>query len=516
MNFSYRLKAGLRGFYTSGLLMCIIIISQLILIPIYLKELGNDVYGVYIIIAQIISYITYFDFGLGTTLLKYYGDNKISRVIKGGFSFKENLEIVSNLNLGFNSSFWIYFVIGGSISLILGVSSDYLVSNFDLESSSVEVSRFIQFMAFSSFLNFLLKPFLIILFSTHRQTLSNYIQICTFVIQNILIYILLHKGFGLWAFVFGSLSTFFVTALILIANPIRETYFAWIKFSLKCLDKKIFLKLFGYSSKIFLIGFLAQGIYYSDKIIAGLLLSVGTVTSFSLMIKFSEILMSVSNKFIDNLIPFMMEVGTENHKLSSQLFVVIFKIMSIMSLSFIAFLLLYQEYLLKIWVDTDFYGLEFLILTLITFLLVHPFVYLGRSFLISKNLISYVARLTFLEFFINVVLTIVLVYFYEIFGTILATFISGFVISGIFLFLKINSIVQADFLKLLKKFAIYVLSISVLVFFNMMIFPDKQDFDIWSYELFYSLSCFILSLSLFLFSSFYFDLKKEMIMLKLL
>ncbi len=184
----------LSGVYSTFFQNAVQIVSQLLLVPIILKQSGQELMGTYAIVNQIISLTILFDFGFSVALQRY-----LSGLNNNG---KADSEFVSLLN----RAKYILVLINFFIGFLIFVFSNYIDLVFDLSLKNLKDAE-ISLLIYSFY--FFIKPFFSVystaLNSIQKMGVVNNVVTIVNVVKIPVSIILLHLEYGLFGIITSSL-----------------------------------------------------------------------------------------------------------------------------------------------------------------------------------------------------------------------------------------------------------------------------------------------------------------------
>ena len=235
--------------------------------PFILHHLGDEAYGVWILIFSLTGYYGIFDFGIRSSLIRF-----VSKFQATG----DHGELARLIN----TSLFTYTCLGLVLMVPTVVGTMYVDRMFKVPPSFLSDARILFFMVGSSLaLGFPLGMSGGILEGLQRFYLLNWTNIVGTVIRAILIVFILHRGFGLLAVAFITVT------LPLIMSAIRfviAQHFLAIQYGWRYVDRESFKQVGNYSSITFLIIVASRLRFKSDAVIIGHYLSAAAITYFSI------------------------------------------------------------------------------------------------------------------------------------------------------------------------------------------------------------------------------------------
>lgn len=386
---------------------------QLLYTPLLIRMLGSSEYGLYSLVASIISYLVVLDFGFGDAIVMYtskyhaIGDYKKEQKIQGMF-----LRI---------------FTIIGIISLVLGAIIYIFAPNiFSSSMNSMEISK-IKIMIIILTINLAITfPFSVyssIIKAYEKFTFQKIITIIHSILQPVLMIPLLFLGYKSIAL---TLVVTFTNFLVLFSNYYYCIKKLNIKVKYKGFDKKIFKMIFSYSFFIFLNMVVDRINWSADQTILGIVSGTMAVSCYALATKLNDLFIRMSSAMSGVLFPKISKMVAKNasdEELSNEFiktgrlqFFIIFLMTS-------GLVILGKEFFL-IWVGEKYMSSYYVSLLLIIPISVPLIQNLGISILQAKNIHKFRSILYTFVALANILLSIPLSKAYGEIGAAAGTAIS--------------------------------------------------------------------------------------------
>lgn len=415
---SVQRKSGVILSYLSILLSTLI---QLMYIPFLTRMLGRSEYGLYSLIASIISYFNVLDLGFGNAIVvftsKYRAQNMILEEKKLHGMFK------------------MVFYVMAMIALIIGIILYFNINHiFGKTMNSVELYKFKMM-----FLIMIVNVFCSLAFSIYSSIITAYekfvfqkvISILSNILKPLIMIPLLFLGYD-------SIALIIVLTLVNILSILSNYFYCKnkLKISTKFLgfDKIIFKMIFGYSIWIFLqilvdkinwnvdqlllgaiSGTIAVSIYSIASTLNQLFISLSTAISGVFLPKISKIV--VHDVHPDILLKEMLKVGR------LQYYVVYFVCTC---------LILFGKAFIVLWAGDDFLSSYYVALILIVPVCFPLVQNIGLSILQAMNKYKFKAIVDLIMSVFNIIISIILTKLYGVVGAAIGTALS-LIICNIFI-----------------------------------------------------------------------------------
>lgn len=261
------LKRSLKNVTSSWAGLALNIAVGFFLSPFILHHLGDEAFGLWILIFSLTGYYGIFDFGIRSSLIRY-----VSKFQATGD--KEQLAQV------INTSLFTYSCLGAILMVPSVLGSFFVEHLFHIPPSFVRDARILFFMVGASLaLGFPLGVSGGILEGLQRFYLLNWTNMVSLVVRATLIVLALRHGFGLLTVAFITVSLPLLTAAVrgVIAQQILAIPYGW-----KYVDRHSFRQVANYGSVTFLIIIASRLRFKTDAVIIGTFLSAAAITHFSI------------------------------------------------------------------------------------------------------------------------------------------------------------------------------------------------------------------------------------------
>jgi O-antigen/teichoic acid export membrane protein len=235
--------------------------------PFVLHHLGDDAFGLWILIFSLTGYYGIFDFGIRSSLVRY-----VSK-----FQATGDKEHLARL---LNTSLFIYTCLGLVLMVPTVLGSFYVDRFFHIPTAFLHDAKILFFMVGTCIaVGFPLGMSGGILEGLQRFYLLNSTNIVGTLIRAALIIYFLHRGFGLLTVAFITMSMPLAMSAIrgVIAQRLVTVPYGW-----RYVDRESFKQVANYGSVTFMIIVAARLRFKSDAVIIGTFLSAAAITRFSI------------------------------------------------------------------------------------------------------------------------------------------------------------------------------------------------------------------------------------------
>ncbi len=383
------------------------IIVAFVMMPFIIHSLGDRMYGFWVLIGTFMGYYGLLDLGLSSATSRFVSQS-LGRQDENG------------MNEIFNNSLLLFTFIGLFICLLSFLV--YLLSSFFIE-NPVELHVFktlLILLGINIAISFPVKAFEGVLTSFLRFDLIAYAAIIRLLISNLLIYFFLSAGYGIVTIGVITFATSLLQYFLVIVFTRKVFTAININFSLQ--NRSKFRKLFNYSWKSFAIQF---GGLLKNKVdvfvIAGFL-NVNLVTYYSVATRIIEYLTTFMINTMGILLPVFSQYEGRNHyDTLREKFFQMSKLSATMSVFMGLSVFFYGKSFIVAWMGDDF-TVSYTVLIILCTAFTTSFMQnpsLNLLYGISKHHLYAIANN--LEGIFNLLLSLVLVKFYGLYGVALGT-----------------------------------------------------------------------------------------------
>ncbi|MBB6127037.1 oligosaccharide flippase family protein [Mucilaginibacter lappiensis] len=474
-----RTKSAFLGTVSSQFYTIISVLISLFSVPIIVKHLNAEIYGLSIIIFQITTYLGMFDFGLIAGVERYLAGTREDT--------EENRELIQKV---ISTAVVVYSFI--AIIVIVGgnIFAPFAANIFNAPIKYIQIVNHIV-SALSILLGFQLiqRALTAIFFAHQRQILHNTLSFILNIGNTLLTVIFISQGYGLWGFVYSQIIMFILSSLTNVY--FFRKHYSYISIKVKKFDWPLVKDMFSYGFSLFLIGIAVQVVFQTDRIIIGSFVSLTAVSVYSFTTKIPELSSQVIWKVSDNSFPALVELSK---KKDSGVFLKnshdkIMKL-TISCTSTLFWIIVLTSYpFIKLWVGGAYYaGVRFTILVAYLYFIQLTFIHVTSVCLNGFGIAKRISAMAMVEAVINLTLSLILVKLYGIEGVIIATIIGGILTSFWYIpYLAVKYFGGSIFsyaATLLKPFLICSVFDGILYF----LLKDKfHDINSWPALMFYTL-----------------------------
>ena len=243
------------------------VLVGIFLSPFILHRLGDEAFGIWVLIFSVTGYYGLFDFGIRSSIIRY-----VSK-----FTATSDNEDLAKL---INTSLFSYTCVGLLTLAITIAGSFYVDSIFKIPPAFLTTARWLFLMVGASVaLGFPLGVYGGILEGLQRFYFLNLTNIVSTLLRALLIVITLNRGYGLLTIALITVALPILTAILRagIVFRILPIPFAW-----RYVDRGTFRKMANYSSVTFMNILAGRLRFKTDALVIGTFLSSAAITYFSI------------------------------------------------------------------------------------------------------------------------------------------------------------------------------------------------------------------------------------------
>lgn len=412
-----QLKAGaVLSYFSMGIGFFISIIYT----PIMLRLLGQSEYGLYNLVASVVSYLGLFSFGFGSAYIRYYSRYRV----------KQDQENIAKLN----GMFLIIFVFIGLVAFLAGL---LLVFNIDvilgnkISSSELSTAKILMgILAFNIALSFLASVFNSYITANEQYIFQKVIQIIKVVVSPFVILPILLMGYKSIGMVIATTT---INVLIEIVNIIFCFKKLKIRFAFNQFDFLLMREMTVFSSFIFMNMVIDQINWNVDKYILGRYRGTVSVAVYGIAAQLNTYYLSLSTAISSVFIPRVHRIvaTTNNNKELTELFTRIGRVQFlILSLIFLGFIFFGKPFI-NFWAGPNYSESYYIALILIISATIPLIQNIGIEIQKAKNMHHFRSWVYLFIALLNITISIPLAKMYGGIGTALGTAISLIIGNGL-------------------------------------------------------------------------------------
>lgn len=266
----------LLGYLNFGVKMA----TQFLYVPIMLSILGQSEYGVYQLVASIISYLSLLNFGFGGAYLKFYAQ------------YKDNPEEEAKLNGTFLFVFFIFSLLVLAIGIVISLNAEAILGD-KLTAKEISLSKILLFiLAINMALTFPSSVFSSIVSSREKFIFQKFVELLKNIASPFLMVLVLFMGKG-------SIGLVVVTTVLTIIAGVVNIWYVKekikAKFIFNGLNTRLIKEIGAFSFFIFLNSIIDQINWNVDKYLLGRMVGSIAIAVYSVGAQINTIYMQVSD-----------------------------------------------------------------------------------------------------------------------------------------------------------------------------------------------------------------------------
>lgn len=307
---------------------------QLLYVPLMLRFLGQNEYGVYQLVASLISYLSLLNFGFGGAYLRFYAqcknDKKKESTINGTFLLVFSFFAILALIVGFFVTF----------------NSNTILGNKMTTSELVLAKKLLAILTINMSLTFPISVFTSIVTAKENFIFLKLIELFKNILNPFFVIVLLLLGYG-------SIGMVLVTTFLTIVSGIITIYYSTFKlkaqFNFKGFEFKLVKEISVFSSFLFLNSIIEQINWNVDKFILGRTVGTAAIAVYSIGAQINNIYVQITDMLASVLAPKINKlVASEQNSISilNELFIKVGRLQAyIVMLVLFGFILYGKEFI---------------------------------------------------------------------------------------------------------------------------------------------------------------------------
>ena len=424
-------------------------LSPLILTPIIISKIGNEDFGIYVLILGFIGTFGLLDMGISSSFVKFISEH-----------YNKNEK--ESLNEVLSTGFLFYFFFSAFIAVIAYIFTEQIVSlinipqgKLSLAYTAFHIGIIIFFLStsfgiFNSVITALQKMYMGAIASTIVSS-----------VQLVVILFLMLSGFGLIALLFINLGVAVVS--IIITLVIAKKILPGIRITPKLFTGYRFKKMGSFGIQMQISRFASFAAEKYDEFLLGVFTTLTNVTFYNVGNKISSYGRIISLQFAAPIAPAAAELSAkgETEKLK-QLYIDCTKYLNVISIPIFVYMLVFAEKIIFAWLGAG-YEISAIILRilaggyLVNFIMSAP----GNSIIPNTGKPKYQMYEGLIGLLINLVISYILVKQYGILGAAIGNLVSTFGAS-IYLFYKSNNFFGTKMFRLVRETILNPILVSLL------------------------------------------------------
>jgi O-antigen/teichoic acid export membrane protein len=406
--------------------------------PFLIRSLGNVAYGIWILILSTTSHMGIFNFDIKTAAIKYVAQ----------FKAKEEK---NKINEVISTSFFSYAVLGILVFLMTLIFAKYLGRIFKFDPHYIHEAKLaFVFVGLNVALNLPLGVFYSVILGYQRYDINSYIEISMLVLRTTLIVFFIKLGYGLLA----------LGLITITVNLLGQTVRIWYAFrlnnelqiKLKMFNKKTLKLISNYGFFVILITVAGQVIFYTDNIIIGYFMGASAVTFYAVGSRIVDYYRNGISVLGGVLMPTLSYLQSKNEiDKIVKLYILITKY-TLFIVFPIAFIFLFMgENFITLWVGKKYISSYLILIILFLPYIFAPSQHIIKSISFGTGRLKTYSYLNIAEALANLILSIILIQKYGIFGVAIGTSIPLIINRGFILPIYICGMLKLPVFRFIKE-----------------------------------------------------------------
>ena len=418
----------------------------LVYTPILTRMLGQAEYGLYSLVASIISYLSILDFGFGNAIIIY----------TTRYRAKKQKEEENKLHGMFFVIYCIIGIIAFFIGLVLYLNVDKFFGN-TMSIEELQKARILMgILIFNLVVTFPLSIFGSIITAYEKFVFNKIIKIIQILITPLIMVPLLFMGYK-------SIALVVVTTIVHIGCLLINAIYCFkkldIKIHFKGFDKKLLKEIFIYSFFIFLAIIIDKANWSVDQFIIGSIVGTVAVAVYNVASQFNQLYLSFSTAINGVLLPKVTKMEAENStpEQFTEIFIKTGRIQYIILGLIITGFVIFGEYFINLLYGTE-YNVSYIIACILMVPVTIPLIQnIGVNILQAKNKHKFRTITLFIISIVNVIMSIPLTKLYGPVGAAIGTGLSFIIGQGLVLNIYYYKVININ----IPKFWIEILKMSI-------------------------------------------------------
>lgn len=423
------------GYANFGVKMLI----QLIYVPIMLRLLGESEYGVYQLVASVISYLGILDFGFGSAYLKFYAETI------------GNKEKEKRLNATYLSIFSLLALLVAVVGLLLATNINVVLGD-KLTTSELKLAGILmKILGVNLGINFVNSVFSSFIVSRECFLFQRIINLLSNIVNPLLVIPMLLMGYGSIGMVVASLIIGVTTLLINVWYCIAKIK---VPLQIGVLDFGILRRVSKFSFFLLLNIIIDQINWNMDKYLLGRMVGSGAVAVYSIGAQINTIYIQLPDMIASVYAPKINRIVAQKEEYLQELNNLLARVGRIQSIVaacvLLGFALLGKEFI-SMWAGEEYNKAYYIVLLLITPAFVPLCQSLGVDIQRAMNKHQFRSLIYFIISILNIITSIWLIGIYGEIGAAMGTTFSMLVGNGLIMNIFYHKALKLDMIHFWKN-----------------------------------------------------------------
>lgn len=448
------------GVILSYLSMSLSTIVQIAYVPLLLYYLSKNEYGLYQLIGSLIAYMAVMDFGLSSTIVRYYSRYKIASDDAG----KANLLAMLAIIYGVITVFCL--IIGASLYISFDEIYEDTLSISELQSAKIMFLILLINIIFKISSNI----YTAVITAHERFVFLQAISIINICFKPVVVIaVLSYEASAINLVIVDTVFNFFT----IISNIVYCYKKLNIKINLYFWDKVLAKELCGYAFYIFL-GVVVDQVYWkTGQLVIGAIVGTGAVAIYSIAMQLDMVFMNIATAVSGVFLPKLSALVIRNDSMVAinDLFIKIGRIQFlILALVFSGFFV-YGKQFIFMWVGEGFEDAYYIVILIMLALIIPLTQTIGLLTLQALNKHAFRSKIYFIIAIFSFLLSIPLTKQYGVIGCAAAAGIALLLGNGFIINIYYLKVIHLDILKFFKE--IFFLTIPTLMVVTIALFLEN-------------------------------------------
>jgi O-antigen/teichoic acid export membrane protein len=261
-----------KNVFSAGAALAVRFLLAFLVNPFIIHSLGNDLYGVWILLFSIINYMTILDLGLQQALVRF-----IAKFL--------GLKDYDKINAVLNTAFLVYLLVAIAVVIISLILSFFALGKFNIPAQFIAQARIaLLIIGLNTAVNFAMLCWGGSLGAFHRYDIANAVSIIEDIARTVTLVFLLKSGYGIVALALAFLI--FTTLRLTTLSIILKKLYSQVKIGRHFINRAAFRMLFNYGAIGFLISVVWLLISNTGNVIIAYFLDTAAVTQYAIAVGF--------------------------------------------------------------------------------------------------------------------------------------------------------------------------------------------------------------------------------------
>ncbi len=412
------------GTATSFISTGISILASIITVPLFIKAVGSDLYGLFVVVTSVVGFVGLTDFGLSGAIT-----NQIAYLFAEQKK-KEISELFSGAMIFFGSLLLGVFVIIAGLFFADIVSASFI---FGVEDALVDLTGSLFFILLTFYTINLLFGSLLVSFFKGLNEIPKYniIQSSYIIVYSISFVVFLLNKPSIISIAFFQ-GIFFILRVILLYVSAKKL-FSWFRFYFKLSLLKRIKPLLKHSFYFFLLMLLSSLITKTDMLVLSHVVGVGMAATFAIgdrIFKLPTSMVTVAASAMPSIAHYF---KLNDLSALSKMYSQVLRMNIVFKCAPLLFILVYSKEIISLWVGPEFFGGYYLVS--LFFLSYMIYAWVGPHFAFINSMFKH--RSEVIPMTVNVIInlgtSIFFAYHIGIIGIILGTVLGNLLTNAIYL-----------------------------------------------------------------------------------